>query len=520
MSLQFDLTLEPWIPAERLSGERADFGIEELLINAHELRGLGDLPPTQYPTLLRLLLAVLHRVFDGPKTRKDWRALRQAGLFDSELIKAYLGKHRERFDLFHPTHPFAQTPGLDERFKGKETPVGALLFPTGSWGAGAALFYGNEPPPLTPAEAARALLAYHAFAPGGLIRKPGEPASATAAPNNSTAIISLVGNNLFETLCDNLLVYDGKSKPVAATPRDRPSWEGDPPPRELPLKKEPAFTPAGWLDMLTWVDRRLLLIPSEDGLIRSFVRAVGKGVDGTLMDPMVAYRDVKKGSKTERVAVGVQKDRLFWRNCLALFVGTTDATARLAPAAIRGRGSQDDYEGQPIPVLVHGMASYQARIDAIREECLWVAPGLFEHPKAHGEVDAVLGHASFAVGGLKVGLQTFARRSLASGDRDVEEKDAQKLASSFHAEETAWSELELHFQSFLRDLGHTPESSIPQTTFLADCLLLMEAIYTEATTSLGDECSQAQVEGSDAMKAYLAKLYKTKRERTLAEERE
>jgi len=74
--------------------------------------------------------------------------------------RAYLDRHAERFDLFHPDFPFAQVAGL-HTVKDETKPV-SLLLPAVATGNNVPLFSARteaDPPALTPAEAARALLA-------------------------------------------------------------------------------------------------------------------------------------------------------------------------------------------------------------------------------------------------------------------------------------------------------------------------------------------------------------------------
>ena len=65
----------------------------------------------------RLLLAILHRVYKGPKNASDRATLHRTGAFDADRIQKYLMLWKERFDLFHEKFPFYQTAS----FKTKES---------------------------------------------------------------------------------------------------------------------------------------------------------------------------------------------------------------------------------------------------------------------------------------------------------------------------------------------------------------------------------------------------------------
>lgn len=80
---------------------------------------------TQNAAVLRLLLAVLFTVFSRvdakgkpqPLAQSDdalerWSELWQLGHFPAEPVRDYLEQWKDRFWLFHPTHPFWQVPTL------------------------------------------------------------------------------------------------------------------------------------------------------------------------------------------------------------------------------------------------------------------------------------------------------------------------------------------------------------------------------------------------------------------------
>ena len=74
MTASFDLISQPWIPCVRRDGTTAEFGLRDVLVQAHALRELGGESPLVTAALHRLLLAILHRVF-GPDGYDAWYAL-------------------------------------------------------------------------------------------------------------------------------------------------------------------------------------------------------------------------------------------------------------------------------------------------------------------------------------------------------------------------------------------------------------------------------------------------------------
>ena len=518
----FNLTTEPWLPCLHDDGRLEELSTLDTLIRAHEFRAIAGVTPTQLPSLIRHLLAVLHQVYDGPKSNADWARIYEAGKFDEAAVRKYLLRVAPRMDLFDAEEPFAQTPGLVDKFNA--TPIAEMAFSSSNWGAAKELFChrpADDAPVFSPAHAARALLAYHAFAPGGLVKKPDEPTSATGAPNNSMAVVVLLGKTLFETLCWNLLIRKGVH-PVPSTAEDKPSWETPPPPRDLSEKKEPVVMPTGWLDMLTWNSRRVQLVTNEQGKVISFVRAVGKGMPPEWRDPMAAYSERKKRGL---VAVPIRIDRMFWRDSHTLFA-EVDAEKDQAPAAIvqlaslAYSSSGDDLDlPEHVGVGVFGMASFQARIDATRAEYLWVPPKLFEAGNgfAYGEIKLALGEANHAVFGLTIGLKEFARHCLSAGERNPDAGDVSNLAKSFCAEPTAWSEVGLLYQNFLADLASKTEagdfSTGARDSFRERCLKLALAQFRTSTRSFdGTDALAAAALGQQAMMKYQSKLWKARKE--------
>ena len=84
----FNLVDEPWIGAVDTDGLLQEYSLRDLLVRAHELSGLYDDSPLVVAALLRTILALLHRVYDGPRNRGEWQTLWQAGQFDANRLDA------------------------------------------------------------------------------------------------------------------------------------------------------------------------------------------------------------------------------------------------------------------------------------------------------------------------------------------------------------------------------------------------------------------------------------------------
>ncbi|NJL73503.1 MAG: type I-E CRISPR-associated protein Cse1/CasA [Candidatus Competibacteraceae bacterium] len=166
----FNLLDEPWIPCVRADGACFDLGLAQVIDQAHELREVYEDSPLVTVALHRLLLAVLHRAYGGPRRKADWRALWEVGRFDTSVVGGYLQQWAPRFDLLHPERPFYQCRDA-EILEAKLHPASALRQELAS-GNNATLFDHGRIARFSLAEAARALVAVQQFALGGGVSKP------------------------------------------------------------------------------------------------------------------------------------------------------------------------------------------------------------------------------------------------------------------------------------------------------------------------------------------------------------
>ena len=121
--IEFNLLTEPWIRVRLRDNTVREVSLTEALVSAQDYVDLAGEMPTQNAAVLRLLLAVLFTVFSRvdakgkpqPLAQSDdalerWSELWQLGRFPAEPVRDYLEQWKDRFWLFHPTHPFWQVP--------------------------------------------------------------------------------------------------------------------------------------------------------------------------------------------------------------------------------------------------------------------------------------------------------------------------------------------------------------------------------------------------------------------------
>jgi CRISPR system Cascade subunit CasA len=320
MTISFNLIDKPFIPCVRLDGQTVEYGLRDALLKAHEIAELRDGSPLVTIALHRLLLAILHRCYWGPKTSAERVAIREDRCFNADRINAYFQKWVDRFDLFHSDYPFFQRPGYSQT---QPSSINRLVKES-SRGNNAVLFdHATDDPPmtLTPAEAARAVITEQVFAYSAGRGKKGEPHTLDA-PNGRAAAVFALGDTLFQTLWLNLTIYDGDEKPIACDEGDGPIWERTPIP-----PYEDSNTSRGYLDYLTWQSRTIRLHPETDGdriVIRRVSYSQGrvwKQVAG-FYDPFTAYERVPDVGDR---AVQLRENRDLWRDSAAFFqFGETD----------------------------------------------------------------------------------------------------------------------------------------------------------------------------------------------------
>ncbi|MFI9627579.1 type I-E CRISPR-associated protein Cse1/CasA [Streptomyces sp. NPDC052042] len=274
MTPSFDLVSRPWLPVQRDDGTTDELSLTDVFAQAGSLRRLvGDLP-TQEFALLRLLLAILYdalaEVEDGrpgsPAELEDWEELWQ----DEEslaVVLNYLDRHRESFDLLHPTRPFFQVAGLHTA----KHEVASLNRIVADVPNGEAFFSMRRPGVgrLGLAEAARWLVHTHAYDSSGIKTgmvgddraKSGKVYPQGVGWTGGLGGVHAEGRTLRETLLLNLIPTKERIFNSTADPKDDlPVWRRATPPGPGVLERDPSVPrPAGPRDLYTWQSRRLLL---------------------------------------------------------------------------------------------------------------------------------------------------------------------------------------------------------------------------------------------------------------------
>lgn len=503
----FNLVDQPWIPVRTLDGGLTTLCLRDTLLQAHRLRRLEDASPLVLAALHRFLLAVLHRALEGPSTTEQAARWFQEG-FPADRITAYLDRWRERFDLFHPTHPFFQVPGLERATSPK--PWTILLPEEGSNNTNTlfnpSLREGYSPGLARPDGAARALITYQTFVLGGLVRV--FLTSAPASQVAPAALVFVLGENLHENLCLNLVPYTDPA-------RDVPIWEREGVLSVDYMEQGPREPAKGHVQGYTWPHRSVLFLPEELGG-RTVVRNVflGAGVrleesEAYRDDPMVAYRyDDRTGLRP----LGFNPGRAFWRDFAALLPrkalegGIEPRVVRHARDLYRTLGQRQ----RPPKAMVAGISNYRAKIELWRAEYFELPPAILSDRDVYELVKTALNEAEESGRQLNRASLALAEGLLSCGGRSPSSDDKYNLARSLPGFAHYWSGLEAHFAGFLASVTAEAEEEGVKTKWRGVLYRTLRGAWEHTTRAVGNDARalRAVARADRALQPHLAELRK------------
>lgn len=260
---KFNVIDQPWILVKDVDGALKTVSMRELFKSAHRYECLAGELPSQDFAVLRILLAVLYRVFDAEdhdSPTEEWGEIWERSDLPVDEISEYLDKWYDRFYLFDDAQPWLQVADL-ESISGSTKPVDLLIPDCPIEGGLFSMRRDYES--ITPAEAARWLAHCHAYDISGI--KTGAVGDGRVKGGKGYPIgtgwagwlggIVVTGNNLRETLLLNL-VFDRKHDE-----RDVPIWE-EPPLTSAPRENAQVYGPVA---LFTWPQRRIRLFQNSAG---------------------------------------------------------------------------------------------------------------------------------------------------------------------------------------------------------------------------------------------------------------
>ncbi|WP_454300230.1 type I-E CRISPR-associated protein Cse1/CasA [Salana multivorans] len=297
---------ESWVRVLDVEGMTRDLSLLEVVERAPDVVRLAGELPTQDAAMLRLLLAIVQRAIDplsaapGSIDEVPGAVTRLRGMWNEVVVpavRAYLGKHRDRFDLFHPATPFFQVAGM-RTAKGEVSELSKLIADMPAGRPYLTMRSARAAERIEPGEAARWLVTLQAYDPSGIKTgvvghpraKGGRVYPEGVGWTGQLGLVHLAGDTLAETLLLNLwaVLLDDDARGA-----DLPPWER--PPQKLEPSPNLLARPAGPVDAYTWQPRRVLLRGSAAGVTGVLVTYGDKFVvqerqDMTHREPMTLWR--------------------------------------------------------------------------------------------------------------------------------------------------------------------------------------------------------------------------------------
>ncbi len=438
MMKSFNLVDEKWIRCITGTGVQ-EFSLREVLASAHTIKELIDDSPLATVALHRFLLAILHRVF-GPPSFEQWKEIWKKGKWDETRLNDYLNRWKHRFDLFDEKRPFYQ---LAELLGNNKNTI-ALLAHEAATGNNATLFdhnYDESGVSYSAAKTARYLITHQAFAVGGGNNK---PFNLCHAPLVSGYTVQVIGANLFETLCLNLIIYTQERPiPQSKTLEDTPAWEQESP--RTPDKN--GSRPYGYLDYLTWQSRRLLVTGSASGVAHC-MRLQNLKVIDDITDPFKCYVKGNNGY----IAKKINESKALWRDSHSLFEEAGDKNTKRPEifnhiAQIEKARRNKEIEASPkYRLVVTGMVTHKADISLWSREVLPLPLAYLVDKNLTSKLKQAIELTEKIEKVLKDAIKKLSKEILSSND------SAEKLGKSLQAEELYWSSLNYPFKKLMVDL--------------------------------------------------------------------
>lgn len=455
MTFSFDLVGERWVPCVTHQGATEELSLTDALLQAHTYRELGGESPLVTAALYRLMLAILHRVF-GPEDRDAWCDLWARGRLEPTPLLEYLSRWRHRFDLFDGERPFYQ----GDHPTIPCNPIGNLLHELSRDDT----LYDHRTATgigLAPAQAARHVVCAQAFGRWMTKGPYGQLPFGTCARG---IVFYAKGDSLFEDLVLNLIRYPSRDDVMPCDhANDAPCWEMEDP-----------FVPArsvafGYLDYMTWLSRRILLLPeTENGQVIVYRAKIAPGLRMTdeMRNPAMQHKDCRK--RGWKSWVPFTEKRALWRDSASIMQvphEAYDARDSHPPAIIEWLASlvgetQALTAGQTMRLAGMGIAGdlNQYRVHFHRREELPLPLAYLQKQDLVSHLQQAIGEAEDAGRQLFGALSTLAVQMLfhkqeqrLSGPAKIERNN---LIASWGVERLYWADLELPFHSLITDLPH------------------------------------------------------------------
>ncbi|MDQ3129936.1 MAG: type I-E CRISPR-associated protein Cse1/CasA [Acidobacteriota bacterium] len=499
---KFNLGKQPWIPCLMSDGTLKELSLFDTITQAQDIKEITDDSPLVIVSLHRLLLAILHRNF-GPKSFDEWKSLWQKGFWDEEKLKSYFDKWQHRFNLFDEERPFYQYPKVTKKggVDSDNLPIETLMQEKAT-GANATLFdhsFKTLGESYTPSIAARYLVARQSFSLAGGVSSPFNLSNGLLVKGFS---ILAVGDNLFQTLALNLIVYyRNKPMPVEdddGVSLDKPFWERETL-EEATESDKYGTTPRGYLDYLTWQSRRIKLLPEADFQSVKFCQLQQNfklKENLNIFDPFKVYIEGEKGL----YALDFKTHKSLWRNSHTIFKQSAkaDEVASLFShlTKISTFISAGEIEGRrKYAFSIIGIINDQASVETWMHETLPIPLAYFDDNDLAETLETAIKFAEEISEKLRAGIKKLAE--LLNTD-----------AANFQAMPIYWSTLELKFQNLLSDLPNKKDAAMRE--WFSAVLATADDAFERTANSLSGSAEELKAT-VEARRLFGALRYKTRK---------
>ena len=260
---------------------------------------------------------------------------------------------------------------------------------------------------------------------------------------------------------------EDEQPPCHRTAKDCPAWEQDD-----PFKPDRA-QPYGYLDYLTWQNRRVLLFPEETPsgvVVREMTAAPALRLDAEVLDPQKHYR---KDDKRGLVLLRFDEERALWRDSAALF--SVQASEYHPPLVLKWLGELRKYTSlrktDQQRILALGMATNSkqvAKVEFYRSE-QWPLPLAYLDEQSGQVLVEALKHITQTAEDVSSQLW-FAMRTLAllllKPDVDPQDKNVKippevgDVMEQWDVKRRYWSQLEIPFRRMLEFVPRDKDAAL------------------------------------------------------------
>jgi len=448
--MSFNLTAQKWIPVVDSAQRRQELSLIELFQTWHQWQDIqADNPPTTL-ALYRFLLAILHRVYQGPHDPDHWEEIHQD---NGQQVITYLQEQAPCFDLLHAENPFMQDPALSAD---KAVPIYLLhTMSTTNVFCHKHEWSGYS---LSLAETARMLVrlqsvditSLRAFYPQ---QTKGNRSAVNTPPINAANVL-IQSTSLQQTLLFNLMQYSPEDEtPSSLTGEDLPAWETS------YAGKPQKVSPHGYISYLAYPWRRLRVFFTADSADRINItmgNSLPDKVSPSLWECGIAYDDGKP--------LRLSLERQLWRNAHSFLYSAKKSKrpeiltwlAELRQAQL----CQEDLAKDIVRFNVFGMCANQAKPLGWAIE-QFAAPTLY---LIEEQLAQALSKAIAIAESHQQVFRSFRGSPYYALTEVLKHNDAASLAKSLDGESRYWATLDRKFQDLLSDELPRDKTDIGGTT--------------------------------------------------------